>query len=116
MFKEEVQIGLCVGGQMNMLCVNFGVGLLIENLMLVVVVKVYVCDMLVQNCVWYFGLDGLLFLDWIWCQGYMGQLVGENIFEIYENDVIMLNVWMQVCDICDVIMDGKVIEFGMGWY
>ena len=113
--KEEAQIGPRVGGQMNMLRANSGAGPLTENPMLVAAAKAHARDMSAQNRAWHFGSDGSSPLDRIRRQGYMGQLVGENISETYENDVTTLNAWMQVRDTRDVIMDGKATEFGMGW-
>ncbi len=114
--KEEAQIGPRVLGQINALRANIGAAPLAQNPMLDAASKAHARDMAAQNRAWHFGSDGSSPLDRIRRQGVMGNLIGENISETYENDITTLNAWMQNRDTRDVVMDPRATEFGIGWY
>lgn len=114
--RDEAEIAPRMGGQMNALRANVGAGPMIQSPMLDAAAKVHARDMSAQNRAWHFGSDGSSPLDRVRRQGFMGQLIGENISETYENDMATLNAWMQTRDTRDVIMDPRATEFGAGWY
>ncbi|WP_271112793.1 CAP domain-containing protein [Paracoccus aerodenitrificans] len=73
-------------------------------------------DMAAQNRAWHFGSDGSSPLDRAQRAGYSGELVGENISESYENDIVTLQAWMETRDTRDVIMDPAATALGFAWY
>lgn len=114
--REEARIPASIAGQMNQLRANVGAPALVHNPMLAAAAQAHSRDMSAQNRAWHFGSDGSSPLDRIRRQGYMGNLIGENISETYENEIVTLNAWMQVRDTRDVVMDPRATEFGIGWF
>ncbi|WP_134678583.1 CAP domain-containing protein [Paracoccus ravus] len=114
--KEEAQIPARVAGQINQLRANVGAPGLVQSPMLDMASMAHARDMAAQNRAWHFGSDGSSPLDRIRRQGYMGHLIGENISETYENEIVTLNAWMQTRDTRDILMDPRASEFGIGWF
>lgn len=73
-------------------------------------------DMAAQNRAWHFGSDGSSPLERARRAGYSGHIVGENISESYENDIVTLQAWMETRDTRDVIMDPTATTLGFAWY
>ena len=114
--RDEAEIPGRVMGQINTLRANAGLAPVVENPQLKAAAVAHARDMSAQNRAWHFGSDASSPLDRIRRQGYMGHLIGENISETYENEIVTLNAWMQTRDTRDIIMDPRATEFAIGWY
>lgn len=114
--REGAAIPGRVLGQINMLRTNIGAAPLVQSPQLDAASVAHARDMSAQNRAWHFGSDGSSPLDRIRSAGYFGALVGENISETYENDIVTLNAWMQTRETRDVIMDTTATQLGLGWY
>ncbi|UXU75962.1 MULTISPECIES: CAP domain-containing protein [unclassified Paracoccus (in: a-proteobacteria)] len=114
--RDEAQIPGRVLAQINSLRANIAAPGMVQNPMLDAAARAHARDMAAQNRAWHFGSDGSSPLDRVRRNGYMGQLIGENISETYENEITTLNAWMQTRDTRDVIMDPRAREFGIGWF
>ncbi|AXC48538.1 CAP domain-containing protein [Paracoccus suum] len=113
---EQAAIGPRVLGEVNRLRSASGAPALILHPQLNAAAAAHARDMSAQNRAWHFGSDGSSPIDRIQRQGYMGQLIGENISETYENDIATLSAWMQTRDTRDVIMDPDARNLGMSWF
>lgn len=113
---EEAAIGPRVLAEVNNLRAASGAPAVILHPQLNAAAGAHARDMAAQNRAWHFGSDGSSPIDRVKRQGYMGQLIGENISETYENDTDTLNAWMQTRDTRDVIMDPNARNLGMSWF
>ncbi|MDF3606968.1 CAP domain-containing protein [Paracoccus sp. DMF-8] len=114
--RESAAIPGRVLGQINMLRANIGAAPLVQSPQLDAASVAHARDMSAQNRAWHFGSDGSSPLDRIRNAGYFGTLIGENISETYENDIVTLNAWMQTRETRDIIMDNSATQLGLGWY
>lgn len=114
--REAAAIPDRVLGQVNMLRANSGLPPLALNQSLMAASLAHSRDMAAQNRAWHFGSDGSSPIDRVKRQGYFGQLIGEDISETYENDIMTLNNWMQNRDTRDIVMDPSAREMGIAWY
>lgn len=114
--RERAAIPGRILGQINMLRANIGAAPLVQSPQLDAASVAHARDMSAQNRAWHFGSDGSSPLDRIRNAGYFGALVGENISETYENDIVTLNAWMQTRETRDIIMDNTATQLGLGWY
>lgn len=73
-------------------------------------------DMSVQNRPWHFGSDGSSPLDRVARSGYIGQMVGENISETYENESETLAAWMQTPSTREVVLAQRARKMGLSWF
>ncbi len=73
-------------------------------------------DMSVQNRSWHFGSDGSSPLDRVSRTGYSGMMLGENISETYETELVTLAAWMDRSDTKDVILDPNAKNMGFAWH
>ncbi len=73
-------------------------------------------DMSVQNRPWHFGSDGSSPLDRVESVGYQGVLLGENISESFESDLLTLRAWMADSEARKLILNPKATEMGIGWH
>lgn len=73
-------------------------------------------DMSVQNRPWHFGSDGSSPLDRVESVGYQGVLLGENISESFESDLLTLRAWMADSEARKLILNPKATEIGIGWH
>jgi len=72
-------------------------------------------DMSLQNRPWHFGSDGSSPLDRVRRVGYQGELLGENISETFETEIVTLAAWMEEEHTRQVILDPKADEMGFAW-
>ncbi len=114
--REAAAITPRVLGQINQLRANIGAAPLAQSQQLDAASVAHARDMSAQNRAWHFGSDGSSPLDRVQRAGYFGGLIGENISETYENDMVTLNAWMQNRETRDVVMDPRATQLGMGWY
>ena len=73
-------------------------------------------DMSVQNRPWHFGSDGSSPIDRVRRVGYTGQMLGENISETYETEIVTLGAWMDQPDTRDVILERRARDMGFAWF
>lgn len=73
-------------------------------------------DMSVQNRPWHFGSDGSSPIQRIARVGYTGELIGENISETYETELVTLGAWMDRPDTRRVILSGDADQMGFAWF
>lgn len=73
-------------------------------------------DMARQNRPWHFGSDGSSPIDRVKRVGYQGRMLGENISETYESELVTLGAWMEQADTRDVIMDASATDLGFAWF
>ena len=78
--------------------------------------KTHARDMFVQNRPWHFGSDGSSPLDRTDRVRYEGRLIGENIAETYESELLILGAWLEREDTREVILDPRAAEIGIGWH
>ncbi len=78
--------------------------------------KTHSIDMAAQQRPWHFGSDGSSPLDRVARTGYIGQALGENISETYENDTETLQVWMADEDSRASILDPNARFIGLAWH
>ena len=78
--------------------------------------KTHARDMFVQNRPWHFGSDGSSPLDRTDRVQYEGRLIGENIAETYESELLILGAWLERKDTRETILDPKAAEIGIGWH
>ena len=73
-------------------------------------------DMFVQNRPWHFGSDGSSPLDRTGRVQYEGRLIGENIAETYESELLVLGAWLERRDTRETILDASAAKIGIGWH
>lgn len=83
---------------------------------LIAAAKTHAFDMARQNRPWHFGSDGSSPIDRVARAGYSGRLVGENISETYEDDLITLQAWMNENLTRSTILDPAARFLGVSWF
>jgi len=73
-------------------------------------------DMSVQNRPWHFGSDGSSPIDRARRAGYPGSVLGENISESFETELVTLAAWMDQPDTRDVILNPQARDMGFAWF
>ena len=73
-------------------------------------------DMYVQQRAWHFGSDLTSPRERAFRAGYRGELVGENLAEGQDSDLVVLQSWLDFKDTRDVIMDPAARGLGLGWF
>ena len=73
-------------------------------------------DMSVQQRAWHFGSDLTSPRERAIRAGYRGELVGENLSEGSDSDLIVLKSWLDFSDTRSVILDPSARGLGIGWY
>jgi len=73
-------------------------------------------DMSVQNRPWHFGSDGSSPIQRVARVGFTGKLIGENISETYESELVTLGAWMDKPDTRRIILSGDADKMGFAWY
>jgi uncharacterized protein YkwD len=73
-------------------------------------------DMYVQQRAWHFGSDLTSPRERAFRAGYRGELVGENLAEGQDSDLVVMQNWMKFKDTRDVIMDPSARGLGLGWF
>lgn len=114
--REGQAIPARVLGEVNRLRANTGAAPLALSPQLSTAAAAHSRDMAGQNRAWHWGSDGSSPAERAQRQGFLGQVVGENISESYENDIATLSAWMNERDTRDVIMDPSATQLGIAWY
>jgi uncharacterized protein YkwD len=73
-------------------------------------------DMYVQQRAWHFGSDLTSPRERAFRAGYRGEVVGENLAEGQDSDLVVMQTWMNFKDTRDVIMDPSARGLGLGWF
>lgn len=113
---NQAQIPFRLLDSVNSLRSAAGVQPLAFNAALNAAAATHARDMHQQNRPWHFGSDGSSPLDRVRRVGYSGRLVGENISETYETELVTLSAWMAKPDTRAVILDPSARELGFAWF
>jgi uncharacterized protein YkwD len=73
-------------------------------------------DMSVQKRAWHTGSDLTSFRERAFRAGYRGELVGENLSEGADSDLVVLDTWLEFADSRNVILAPGARGLGLGWY
>ncbi|WP_111429525.1 CAP domain-containing protein [Rhodobacteraceae bacterium DSL-40] len=73
-------------------------------------------DMSIQGRAWHFGSDLTSPRERAFRAGYRGEIVGENISEGTDSDLVVLKTWLDFKDTRDVMLDPAARGLGLGWY
>lgn len=73
-------------------------------------------DMSVQRRAWHFGSDLTSFRERAFRAGYRGEVVGENLSEGADNDLTVLQTWVDFEDTRAVMLAPEAQGLGLGWY
>ncbi len=73
-------------------------------------------DMSVQKRAWHFGSDLTSWRERGFRAGYLGEVLGENLFEGADGDLTVLKYWLEVPDTRRVIMAPAGRGLGLGWH
>lgn len=73
-------------------------------------------DMANQQRAWHFGSDLTSPRERAFRAGYRGELVGENLSEGSDSDLVVLRSWLDFADTRAVIVDPSAQGLGLGWY
>jgi uncharacterized protein YkwD len=73
-------------------------------------------DMSVQQRAWHFGSDLTSPRERAIRAGYRGELIGENLSEGSDSDLVVLKSWLDFPDTRSVILDPSARGLGIGWY
>jgi len=73
-------------------------------------------DMANQQRAWHFGSDLTSPRERAARAGYRGEIVGENLSEGSDSDLVVLRSWLDFGDTRAVIVDPSAQGIGLGWY
>lgn len=73
-------------------------------------------DMAIQQRAWHFGSDLTSPRERAFRAGYRGEIVGENLSEGSDSDLVVLRSWLDFADTRAVIVDPAAQGLGLGWY
>jgi uncharacterized protein YkwD len=73
-------------------------------------------DMANQQRAWHFGSDLTSPRERAFRAGYRGELVGENISEGSDSDLVVLKSWLDFSDTRASIVSPAARGIGLGWY
>ncbi|MEP3345069.1 MAG: CAP domain-containing protein [Litoreibacter sp.] len=114
--KDTANIQFRVLDSVNALRVAAGTGPLELDSQLTAAAATHARDMSVQNRPWHFGSDGSSPLDRVSRSGYLGELIGENISETYENESETIAAWMDTPSTREVILSPRAKKLGVSWF
>lgn len=114
--KQEGEIQYRMLDAVNRLRASGGIAPLALSPQLIAAARTHSRDMSVQNRPWHFGSDGSSPIDRVRRAGYGGRMLGENISETYENELVTLSAWMAQQDTRAVLMDPQARDLGLGWH
>lgn len=86
------------------------------NLSLITAAKQHAVDISRQNRPWHFGSGGSSPLDRVATSGYVGEFIGENISETFEDDFNTLDVWMNDPLAAASILDSQATAMGIAYH
>ncbi len=73
-------------------------------------------DMALQQRAWHFGTDRSNPQSRAIRSGYSGLVLGENIAEAFEGDIVTLQNWLDERASANLILDPKGTDFGFAWF
>lgn len=73
-------------------------------------------DISVQNRAWHFGSDLTSPRERAFRAGYRGEIVGENLSEGSDSDLVVLQSWLEFSDTRAIILAPAARGLGLGWY
>ena len=73
-------------------------------------------DIAVQNRAWHFGSDLTSPRERAFRAGYRGEIIGENLAEGADMDLVVLDSWLGFADTREIIVDPTARGLGLGWY
>jgi uncharacterized protein YkwD len=73
-------------------------------------------DMSVQKRAWHFGSDLTSPRERAFRAGYRADIVGENISESGDSDLVVLKSWLDFADTRAVMLDPAARGLGLGWH
>jgi uncharacterized protein YkwD len=73
-------------------------------------------DIAIQNRAWHFGSDLTSPRERAFRAGYRGEIVGENLSEGSDSDLVVLQSWLEFADTRVIIADPSARGIGLGWY
>jgi uncharacterized protein YkwD len=73
-------------------------------------------DMSVQNRAWHFGSDLTSPRERAQRAGYLGEVVGENLAEGADMDLVVLESWLSFEDTRRIILHPQARGLGLGWF
>ncbi|CAN5702272.1 CAP domain-containing protein [soil metagenome] len=73
-------------------------------------------DMAVQNRAWHFGSDLTSPRERAFRAGYRGEVVGENLSEGADMDLVVLESWLGFEDTRRIIVEPGARGLGLGWF
>ncbi len=73
-------------------------------------------DMANQQRAWHFGSDLTSPRERAARAGYRGEIVGENLSEGSDSDLVVLRSWLDFGDTRAVVVDPSAQGIGLGWY
>ncbi len=73
-------------------------------------------DMSVQERAWHFGSDATSPKDRAERAGYSGKILGENISESFDTEILVLQSWLNQPGARAVMLDPRATDVGVGWF
>ncbi len=73
-------------------------------------------DMSVQQRAWHFGSDLTSWRERAFRAGYRGEVLGENLAEGTDTDLVVLRSWLDFADTRGIILAPTGRGMGLGWY
>lgn len=73
-------------------------------------------DMALQQRAWHFGTDRSNPQSRAVRAGYAGLVLGENIAESFEGDIVTLQNWLDRSQSAAVILNRNATDFGFAWF
>lgn len=78
--------------------------------------KTHARDMALQQRAWHFGTDRSNPMSRAARAGYNGLVLGENIAEAFENDIVTLQNWLDQRESAKLILQPEATAFGFAWF
>ena len=78
--------------------------------------KTHARDMALQQRAWHFGTDRSNPQSRAARAGYSGLVLGENIAEAFEGDIVTLQNWLDRTESANVILNREATDFGFAWF
>ena len=73
-------------------------------------------DMALQQRAWHFGTDRSNPQSRAVRAGYGGLVLGENIAEAFEGDIVTLQNWLDQRESANLVLNGQATDFGFAWF
>lgn len=77
--------------------------------------KTHARDMSVQRRAWHFGSDGSSPRDRAARAGFAGEVLGENISESFDTEIVLIQSWLTTPDTRAVMLNPAGTDIGFGW-